>query len=144
MLSSLNSYSAPRWSAPPALQQKGCHNPQHEHSDCYVPGQAPPEIYSRRSMTSQLALVSPQMGDWAPGSFESAQFTMGDEPAGQQTQWSEQLGSVPKDCYYCRTTGKCSQDVPEWGGGKDYMGQSCNACRGTGKCSHCDGDGVIG
>jgi len=125
------------------------HNPHHEHSDCYLPGDAPPEIYSRRTMTSQMALVSPQVGDWAPGSFDSAQFTLGDEPAGQQTQWSEELGSIPKDCYYCRnssgvSTGKCAQDVPLWsGGGKDYMDQSCNACRGTGICSHCGGDGVM-
>ena len=111
----------------------------HHHGDCYVQGHSHPEIYRRPKFDP-----TPQMGDWAPSSFESNRFTVGDEPAQQQQEWSTELGEVPKDCYFCKYTGKCAQDTPEYGSGKDYMGNDCNACSGTGTCPHCGGDAIIG
>ncbi|MBX3172414.1 MAG: hypothetical protein KF760_33730 [Candidatus Eremiobacteraeota bacterium] len=119
------------------------------HHDCYTSGHShPPEIYNRQ-MSSHFALATPQMGDANLDSFPSARFSTGEEPAGQQTQWSDHLGEVPKDRYWCRDgggtiTGKCSNDRPEWGSGSDYMGNKCSSCGGTGVCPHCHGDGIMG
>jgi len=121
------------WSPPPGLLAKPCLD--HHHDDCYVQGHSQPEIYSRPRFEP-----TPQMGDWAPGSYEFTRFTIGDEPS-EQRQWTADLGSVPKDCYYCKGSGECPQDYEK---GKDYMGQKCNSCSGSGKCYHCGGDGVIG
>lgn len=123
------------------LKAKECsHSPQ--HGDCFVPSFEPPPIYSR-SLVSQLALSTPQMGD-----FPSGQYTFGEEPAQQQTQWESNLGAVPKNCYYCTRygspTGKCSQDSGDWGSGINYMGEKCAACSGTGTCPRCNGTGVLG
>lgn len=150
MLSTVSSFSTPKFAAPPGLPAYSCLKPQHHHHDCYTPGHAQPEIYNRSMGASPLALTNLQMGDnLVLQSFPSAQFTIGDEPAGQQTQWTADLGEIPKDCYYCRNnggtiTGKCSNDDGTWGSGKDYMGNDCSSCGGTGVCSHCGGDGIIG
>ena len=99
-------------------------------------------------MASQMALANAQMGDSTEDGYPSAQFTFGDEAAGQQTQWEPNLSSIPKDCYFCtrfgEPTGKCAQDSGEWGSGKNSAGEDCSSCGGTGKCRHCGGDGVIG
>ncbi len=88
------------------------------------------------------------MGDFS--SYPSAQYGSVEESTDrQQRQWTADLGAIPKDCYYCRRpwgeiSGKCSNDAPEWGSGKDFNGNQCSACSGTGKCPRCGGDGVLG
>lgn len=149
MLSTISAFGAPSFTPRAGLlAHQHCHkDPQHH--DCYSPVNFhPPEIYSRQ-MTSHFALSTPQMGDNDLDSFPSARMTFGDEPAGQQTQWSENLSDVPKDCYWCRNgggtvTGKCSRDSPQFGSGKDSMGNDCPACGGSGVCPHCNGDGFMG
>ena len=137
MLSTIHSH-APVAAIPYRFAPHQCQHGEH-HSDCYSPGHSQPGIYSRPRF---MAEATPQMGDWAPGSYESNCFTIGDEPSQQQQQWTANLGEVPKDCYYCKGSGDCPQDGPEKG--KDYMGQKCNSCSGSGKCYRCGGDGVIG
>lgn len=79
-----------------------------------------------------------------PGNFPSARVTIGEPGDATEQAWRQRLGDIPKDCYYCSTTGKCALDTPEAGSGKDYMGEKCNACSGSGVCQHCSGDGIIG
>ncbi len=148
MLSTASITSAgSKFTPPPGLLAHKCLHKDHFH-DCYTSGHQHSEIYTRRSFTSPIALITPQMGAMDLESFPSAQFTLGDQPAGQQTQWTADLGEIPKDCYYCRSnggtiTGKCSNDSPNWGSGKDYMGNECANCSGTGVCPRCGGDGVM-
>lgn len=139
MLTSVHSYAGARataanWTSPVSCQDK-CH--QHQ-GDSFLPGHSHPEIYTRHEfkLPTQSTL---QMGD-----FESSLHTIGDEPSQQQQQWTAELADIPKDCYYCRSSGDCPNDSPKYGKGKDYMDQTCNSCSGSGKCSHCGGDGVIG
>lgn len=149
MLSNVSAFRPASFNPPSGLLAQPCRSgPQHH--DCYAPGHHhhQPGVYTRQ-MTSPFALAAPQMGASDLDSFPSARLTTGDEPAGQQTQWSDNLTDVPKDCYWCRNnggtiTGKCSRDSPEFGTGQDSMGNECPACGGTGVCPHCNGDGVMG
>lgn len=148
--------AAPRqFQAESVKERQASHGCSHrDPSDCYEHGHSRPLTYSRSSLRQFQAQMgdsdssSRQMG--AGSSFPSAQYTFGTPDSDRdQRQWTAELGSIPKDCYYCRSswgeiTGKCAKDAPEWGSGKDYMGEKCSACSGTGKCPHCGGDGVLG
>lgn len=122
-----------------------CSGHDHHHGDGYTAGHAKSMTY-RRVTFQRPRPSSPQMGG---NDFPSAQYQMGSGSRRRQTQMMADMGSVPKTCYYCKPswgdpTGKCAKDAPEWGSGKDYMGNDCSSCRGTGKCAHCGGDGVLG
>lgn len=46
------------------------------------------------------------------------------------------------DCYYCASSGNCTQDYPA-GSGVNYAGATEYICSGTGKCVHCGGTGKL-
>ena len=46
------------------------------------------------------------------------------------------------DCYFCNSTGNCTQDYPA-GSGVNYSGVSEYICNGTGLCTHCGGTGKL-
>jgi len=54
----------------------------------------------------------------------------------------DNLTRIPTKCYYCNGSGKCQQDYPGPGSGKDWTGAAEYRCGGTGKCQHCGGEGT--
>ena len=55
----------------------------------------------------------------------------------------DKLSRIPTKCYYCDGSGKCQQDYPRPGSGKDWKGEDEYRCSGSGKCQHCGGSGWI-
>lgn len=55
----------------------------------------------------------------------------------------DHLSRIPTQCYYCNGSGKCQQDYPRAGTGKDWKGEDEYRCSGSGKCDHCGGTGWI-
>ncbi|MBN9417005.1 MAG: hypothetical protein J0I12_16280 [Candidatus Eremiobacteraeota bacterium] len=55
----------------------------------------------------------------------------------------DNLSRVPTKCYYCNGSGKCQQDYPGPGSGKDWKGEAEYRCSGSGKCQQCGGSGWI-
>jgi|JI10StandDraft_1071094.scaffolds.fasta_scaffold1420148_1 hypothetical protein len=95
-------------------------------------------LYRRMSFASGESLQ-------LPTGFPSQSRAIGEPSMDGDAGWTRNLGEIPKDCYYCKGTGKCYMDTPELGGGgEDYMGATCKACSGSGVCPRCGGDGVIG
>lgn len=69
-----------------------------------------------------------------------------DHPHGSTAQpfdLRERLGRVPTKCYYCNGSGRCQQDYPGPGSGKDWKGEAEYRCSGSGKCQQCAGSGWI-
>ncbi|MBS2033919.1 hypothetical protein JST97_02975 [bacterium] len=55
----------------------------------------------------------------------------------------EHISKAPTKCYYCNGSGKCQQDYPGPGSGKDWKGEAEYRCSGSGKCQQCGGTGWL-
>lgn len=53
----------------------------------------------------------------------------------------DNLTKAPYKCIYCGGNGKCQQDYPGPGTGKDWKGEAEYRCSGSGKCQQCGGSG---
>lgn len=54
----------------------------------------------------------------------------------------DNLTKAPSKCVYCGGNGKCQQDYPGPGSGKDWKGEAEYRCGGSGKCQQCGGSGM--
>lgn len=85
------------------------------------------------------APAAPVLGAWA-----SSLLSAGDaKSASSSTRWTSSLASVPYKCYYCNGSGKCQNDYPGPGSGKDGNGEKEYRCSGSGQCQQCGGDGIL-
>ena len=58
------------------------------------------------------------------------------------------MGHLPRThchmaCGHCSGSGKCANDCPSAGSGKDNAGGAEYMCGGSGKCYYCSGKGEI-
>lgn len=106
-----------------------------------------------RSTTSSLALCrafpqfhsTPAPAEWAANldQFTPCEHHQLESPRTAAFQLLDHLTRIPTQCYYCNGSGKCQQDYPRAGTGKDWKGEDEYRCSGSGKCDHCGGSGWI-
>ena len=98
---------------------------------------------SRLALTRALSPATP----WAPEPALAFQDLFlgchhGPEPS-RPFCLLDNLSRIPTKCYYCDGSGKCQQDYPRAGSGKDGSGEKEYYCGGSGRCVKCDGSGWI-
>jgi len=123
-----------RWRDRPQTEARG-------FSDSYTANSfAGPSEYS----ATAFALAAQDSGHQLQiGVWNSATFAAGSSDSSAGNQWTDNLESVPYKCYYCNGSGKCQNDYPGPGSGKDGNGEKEYRCGGSGRCYQCDGDGIL-
>ena len=106
-----------------------------------VMNSASPMVLARAMRTSAPVVAE------SPPDFQDLFFPCDHHPQPSTTtqpcDLRERLGRVPTRCYYCNGSGRCQQDYPGPGSGKDWKGEAEYRCSGSGKCQQCAGSGWI-